>query len=243
MARRPQQRILVGAMVAATAVAGLAACDIGKSKTATDDTTVTQKVTSVRLDDSNGSVRVEGSAGVTTVSVHRVVRYHGDKPGATSRVDKGVLWLSGCGHNCGADYVVTVPAGLAVAGGTSNGAITLKGVGTADVHTSNGKITVTGATGALKVRTSNGAISVDGTRGGVDAQSSNGKITVTTPAPQDVRAHTSNASITVTAAPGAYRVSAKTSNADKNVGIADDPAGTYRLDLSTSNGTLTLRKG
>ncbi|WP_031516158.1 DUF4097 family beta strand repeat-containing protein [Streptomyces sp. NRRL F-5123] len=239
---RPQLRILTGAVVAALAVGGLAACDVGRSKTAQDDTGVREKVTAIRIDDSNGSVRVEGSAGVSAVSVHREVHYRGDKPGATSHVDKGVLWLSGCGRHCGADYVVTVPAGLAVAGGTSNGAITLKGVGTADVHTSNGKITVTGATGALKVRTSNGAVSVEGTRGGVDAQSSNGRITVTTPIPQDVRAHTSNASVTVTAAPAAYRISAKTSNGAKTVDLADDPSAAYRLDLSTSNGALTLRK-
>jgi hypothetical protein len=240
---RVQQRILSGVAVAALAVGGVAACDAVRSKTAKDDTEVTQKVTAIRLDDKNGSVRVEGTAGSTAVSVHREVHYRGDRPGATSRVEKGVLWLSGCGHNCGADYVVTVPAGLPVTGGTSNGAVTLKGVGAADVHTSNGKVTVAGATGAVKVRTSNGAVSIDGTRGGVDAQSSNGSVTVRTPTPQDVRAHTSNGSLTVTAAPAAYRVSAKTSNAAKKVDLADDPAGTYRLDLSTSNGALTLRKG
>ncbi|MFI0898902.1 DUF4097 family beta strand repeat-containing protein [Streptomyces sp. NPDC020983] len=240
---RPQQRILTGAVLAALALGGVAACDGVRSKTAKDDTTVTEKVTAVRLDDSDGFVRVEGSAGATAVSVHREVHYRGDRPGASSHVEGGVLWLSGCGHNCGADYVVTVPAGLPVAGGTSNGAITLRGVGTADVHTSNGKITVSGAAGAVKARTSNGSVQVTGTRGGVDAESSNGSITVATPVPQDVRARTSNASITVTAAPGAYRVSAKTSNAAKKVGVADDPAGAHRLDLSTSNGSLTLRQG
>ncbi|MGW5353798.1 DUF4097 family beta strand repeat-containing protein [Streptomyces sp. NPDC004031] len=240
---RVHQRILTGAAVAALTVGGLAACDAVRSKTATDDTKVTEKITAIHLDDSNGSVKVEGSGTAGSVSVHREVHYRGDKPGATSHVDKGVLWLSGCGHNCGADYVVTVPAGLAVAGGTSNGAITLTNVGTADVHSSNGKITVAGASGAVKVRTSNGAVNVTGTKGGVDAQSSNGAVTVTTPTPQDVRVHTSNARVTVTAAPAAYKVSAKTSNADKKVDIADDPSATYRLDLSTSNGALTLRKG
>jgi len=240
---RPKQPVVSAVVLVALAVAAVSACDgVGASKTAHDSTTVAGKVTGIRIDDDNGSVRVQASAGAAAVSVRRTVHYHGGMPGASSHTEKGVLWLSSCGQNCSADYVVTIPAGLPVSGGTSNGSVTLSGIGTADVHTSNGKITVTGATGAVKVRTSNGAVSVEGTRGGVDAESSNGSITIRTSTPQDIRARTLNASLTVTAAPAAYRISAKTLNGARKVDLADDPGGTYRLELSTSNGPLTVRE-
>ncbi|MBB5931485.1 DUF4097 family beta strand repeat-containing protein [Streptomyces echinatus] len=229
--------------LAALTVGGLSACSALSQKTFEDDAEVSRKVTSIRLDNENGGVKVDASADASTISVHRRVNYRGDKPSGTSfHVTDGVLTLSGCGEDCGVDYIVKVPAGLPVTGGTSDGALALTGVGVVDVHTSNGEIAVTDATGPVKLRTSNGAVDVKGVKGGgIDTQTSNGEVTIRTAVPQNIRARTTNGGLTVTAPPAGYRVSANNSHGDKHVAFENDPSGRFRLDLSTTNGDLTVK--
>lgn len=242
--RRPHTRVLAAAALAALTVSGLSACSaLGREKTFEDDAKVSRKVTSIRLDNGNGDVRVDASSGAPTVSVHRKVNYRGDKPDGTSfRVDNGVLTLSGCGKDCGVDYVVKIPAGLPVTGGTSNGGLTLTDVGTVDVHTTNGQIAVADARGPVKLRTSNGDVDVKDVKGGgIDTQTSNGEVTIRTATPQNIKARTTSGSLTVTAPAAKYRISANDAHGDKNVAFKNDPSGKYRLDLSTTNGDLTVK--
>ncbi|MFD8814146.1 DUF4097 domain-containing protein [Streptomyces sp. NPDC059627] len=229
--------------LAALTVSGLSACSTLSQKTFEDDAKVSRRITSIRLDNRNGDVKVDASADASTISVHRKVNYRGDKPSGTSfHVRDGVLVLSGCGEHCGVDYTVKVPAGLAVTGGTSNGGLALTGVGTVDVHTSNGEIAVTNATGPVKLRTSNGDVDVKDVRGGgIDTQTSNGEVTIRTATPQNIRVRTTSGNLTVTAPPAKYRISADDSQGDKNVAFKNDPSGTYRLDLSTTSGDLTVK--
>ncbi|MFF5015044.1 DUF4097 domain-containing protein [Streptomyces sp. NPDC001165] len=228
--------------MAALTIGGLSACSALDQKTFEDDAKVHQKITSIRLDSRNGGVRVAASADISTISVHRKVNYRGDKPSGTSfSVENGVLTLSGCGKDCGVNYVVKVPAGLPVTGATSNGSLTLSNVGTVDVHTSNGEITVNNATGPVKLRTSNGDVDVKDVKAGdIDTQTSNGEVTIQTATPQNIEAHTTNGSLTVTAPPAKYQISANDSHGDKKVAFKNDPSGKYRLDLSTTNGDLTV---
>ncbi|MFD5539838.1 DUF4097 domain-containing protein [Streptomyces sp. NPDC127079] len=240
--RLSPNRVLTSAALTALALGGLSACSVVDQKTFEDDAKVPQRITSIRLDSDNGGVRVEASAGVSTATVHRKVDYRGDKPSGTSfGVHDGVLTLSGCGRHCGVDYVVKVPAGLPVTGGTSNGDVALTGVGPVDVHTDNGEIAVDGAKGPVKLRTSNGDVQVRGARGGdVDTETTNGEVTIRTAAPQNITARTTSGSVTVTAPPADYRISASDSHGDQKVGFRNDPSGRYRLDLSTTNGDLTV---
>ncbi|MEU2773413.1 DUF4097 family beta strand repeat-containing protein [Streptomyces sp. NPDC007162] len=235
-------RVLASAALTALTLGGLSACSVVDQKTFEDDAKVPQKITAIRLDSGNGGVRVEASADVSTTSVHRKVDYRGDKPTGTSfSVGNGVLTLSGCGRHCGVDYVVKVPAGLPVTGGTSNGGVTLTGVGPVDVHTSNGEIAVDGAKGPVRLRTSNGDVQVKGATGGdVDTETTNGEVTIRTATPQNITARTTSGSLTVTAPPADYRISASDSHGDQKVGFKNDPSGRYRLDLSTTNGDLTV---
>ncbi|MEU9987689.1 DUF4097 family beta strand repeat-containing protein [Streptomyces sp. NPDC048045] len=229
--------------LAALTAGGLSACStLDQKKTFEDDAKMPQKISSIRLDTGNGGVKVDASAGTSTTSVHRKVNYRGDKPSGTSfSVENGVLTLSGCGEHCGVDYVVKVPAGLAVTGGTSNGSVTLTAVGMVDVHTSNGEIVVNRTTGPVKLRTSNGDVNVkDAQGGGIDTQTSNGEVTIQTATPQNIRARTTSGSLTVTAPPSSYQISANDSHGDKKVAFRNDPSGKYRLDLSTTNGDLTV---
>ncbi|MEU1075932.1 MULTISPECIES: DUF4097 family beta strand repeat-containing protein [unclassified Streptomyces] len=241
--RRRQTRLLAAAALAAVTAGGLSGCSALKDeKTFEDDAAVHQKISAIRLDTGNGGVKVDASARGTTTSVHRKVNYHGDRPSGTSfRVENGVLTLSGCGKRCGVDYVVKVPAGLPVTGGTSNGGVTLTDVGMVDVHTSNGEIVVNKTTGPVKLRTSNGDVSVkDAKGGGIDTQTSNGAVTIQTATPQNIRARTTSGSLTVTVPPAGYQIAANDSHGEKRVAFRNDPSGKYRLDLSTTNGDLTV---
>lgn len=240
--RRLQTRVLAAVALAALTVGGLSACSALDQKTFEDDAKVPQKITSIRLDSGNGGVKVDASADISTTSVHRKVNYRGDKPSGTSfSIENGVLTLSGCGKNCGVDYVVKVPAGLPVTGGTSNGSLTLTDVGTVDVHTSNGEIAVNSATGPVKLRTSNGDVNVKDAKGGdINTHTSNGEVTIRTATPQNIRARTTSGSLTITAPPAKYQISANDSHGDKKVAFKNDPSGKYRLDLSTTNGDLTV---
>ncbi|MFF2651664.1 DUF4097 domain-containing protein [Streptomyces sp. NPDC058045] len=241
--RRLPTRLLAAAVLLPLAAGGLSACSVLEQKVFEDDAEVPRKVTAIRVDSGNGGVRVDASADVRTPSVHREVKYRGDKPGGTSfRVEHGVLTLSGCGRNCGVDYVVKVPAGLPVTGGTSNGGLTLNDVGKVDVHTSNGRIKVSKSRGPVKLRTSNGDIEIENAEhGDIDAQTSNGQVTLGTATPQNIKAHSSNGDITVTAPPAEYRISAHATSGGKKLAFGNNPSGRYRLDLSTSNGDLVVR--
>jgi DUF4097 and DUF4098 domain-containing protein YvlB len=227
---------------AGIAAAGLSACDL-VGKTFEDDADISQKITAVRLDSGNGSVTVRGAEGATKASVHREVNYkNGNKPGATTHVENGVLVLGGCGNDCSVGYTVDVPAGLPVTGRTSNGTIRLTKVSEAKVSTSNGSINLNDVTGVVDVRTTNGRISGHGLKGkGIDAQTSNGSIDLAAAAPQNVRAKTSNGRLAVTVPSARYRVSATTSNGSKELDVPNTPSGAYEIDLTTSNGQISLK--
>ncbi|WP_205718245.1 DUF4097 family beta strand repeat-containing protein [Actinomadura sp. WMMA1423] len=204
-----------------------------------DDAKLAGKITAVKLDDiGSGGVTLHGGASKT--SLHRTLKYRGDKPaGPTHRIENGVLMLRGCGSRCSVNYTLELPAGLPVSGSTSNGSIALSKVGAVDVTTHSGSVQLDGVAGPVKARTSNGKIRGSGIKGGVEAETSNGSITLAPGSPQNVRAKTSNGDITLTMPQGHYRVSANSSNGDRKLGIQDDSSARYLLDLSTSNGDIT----
>ncbi|MFE4870229.1 DUF4097 domain-containing protein [Streptomyces sp. NPDC056682] len=245
MSTAPQLRLrsIAAVTLTALAVGGLGACGALNDKVVKDDSKVAQKITSVRIDTASGGVRLRGKQGLGEVAVHREITYRNAKPeGPTYHVENGVLVLESCGSHCSVDYTVDVPAGIPVTGSTDAGALKLSAVGAVRVSTSDGEITVQGASGPVDVHTANGAINATGLKGtGVKAQASNGSISITPATRQDVRAQTSNGSISVTAPSGPYRVSAQTQNGNKNIGITDSPSAPHQLDLTTGNGAITLK--
>ncbi|MFE4334775.1 DUF4097 family beta strand repeat-containing protein [Streptomyces sp. NPDC056831] len=241
---RHRLRAFMAATMAGSGLIGLGACGLIDWNTFEDDAHVSQKITSVRLDLGSGRVNVRGVAKTADVSLHRSVRYRGDKPeGASHRVENGVLVLSGCGSQCSVSYTVEVPEGLPVSGRTSSGSVVLARVGPVNVTTHSGRIELDGVTGPADVHTSNGRIEGRGLAGPVRAKTSNGRIELTPVNPQDVRARTSNGAIVVTAPTGRYVVAASTHHGHKDIGIANDPAGDHKIDLATTNGSITVRNG
>lgn len=236
---------LLGAVAAAAVGAGtLGACGLIPGETSEDSATLSQKVRSVRLDSSSGAIRLRSKQTVTKATVHRTIEFDGDKPKKrTFHVKDGTLVLRGCGHDCRVSYTVDLPPRVRVSGSTSSGGISLSGVGKVDVTTHSGAVDLDDVDGTVAVRTTNGRINGHGLKGdGVRAETSNGAIDVSLSTPQDVRATASNGAISVTAPDNRYKVSARTSNGGKHIGLRDDPSGDHSLDLATTNGSITVKK-
>ena len=226
-------------------VAGLGGCGIGVRHVVEDATTLAEPISAVRLDGDWGGVRIDGRPGVAAARLERSIRTpDSSAPGPTHRVEDGTLVLSGCGRHCSVDYTVTVPPGLPVSGGTSSGAVALTGVGSVDVHTDSGRVDLDDVAGPTTVRTTNGALRGTGLRGGqTEVTTSNGTIDLTLQTAQGVRAGTSNGGITLTVPDGSYRVRTRTAHGDERIGVPDEPGAAHLLDLTTSNGDITVRRG
>ncbi|MFE4361038.1 hypothetical protein DR950_12780 [Kitasatospora xanthocidica] len=240
---RQQSGRLASFVVLAAAVGGLSACGLAPDNNFDDDATVSDKITAVRLDTTSGGVTLRGKDGLDKVSVHRSVSYKNDKPGVTSRVENGVLVLGGCGQYCSVTYTVEVPPGLPVSGQTNSGSVNLTQVGNVQVSTHSGAVSLDGVNGTTEVKTTNGAITGRGLNGSrIQTETHNGAIDLVSTKPQDVSASTSNGAITLVVPSATYKVSAKTGNGHKDIGVSDDPSGRYQLDLSTSNGRIQVKQ-
>ncbi|WP_431780440.1 DUF4097 family beta strand repeat-containing protein [Streptomyces chumphonensis] len=238
----PQRLRGLGVLIAAgLATGGLTACGLVQGETFEDESELSGRITSVRIDNDAGSVTVNGTDD-GRLTLHREVEYRGDEPdGATHRIEDGELYLGGCGNRCSVRYTVDVPTGVPVRGEVSSGMISVADVGAVDVTTDSGRVEMNRVTGPVQVRTSNGRITgedIEGPR--IVVETSNGEVTLASRTASDVRAKTSNGDITVTVPKADYRVTTRTSNGDTNIEVPDDRSGAHRLDLNTSNGDISV---
>lgn len=208
-----------------------------------DSATLTDHVSSIRLDSNSGRVTITGKQGVSQVSLQRTVSYSGSAPaGTTYHVQNGQLVLSGCGQYCTVDYTLTVPANLPVSGSTTTGRTTLSGLGSVGVSTHSGEVDMDTIAGPVTVRTTNGRIQGRAIKGDhLDAAASNGESNLTLATAQDVHAQTSNGAITLFTPPGSYQVTAETTNGHKDIEVPNTGSGQHRLDLHTDNGHITVK--
>lgn len=242
---RLKLRLVSGVAVAGVAVGTLGAltgCGWLPGTTFEDDTSLTDEINSVRLDSGDGAVTLNGEKDAKKVSIHREIEYRDDKPGATHKVEDGVLVLGGCGRHCSVNYTVDLPAGLPIEGKTSNGSIALSAMDTVKVKTTNGAIELKNITGDIDVTTNNGRVRGSGLTGDrVSVETSNGDVNLNAAEPRDVRAKTSNGSIDVAVPPARYDVSTDTSNGGEDIGVDTETGADRTLDLSTSNGDITVK--
>lgn len=240
---RVRLRLLAALVTTGVAVGGLGACGMLR-KNFEDDTTLSQKVTAVRLDSGSGGVTLRGVDGAAHVALHRYVEYGGDRPQeATHRVENGVLVLGGCGNDCSVAYTVDLPAGRPVTGETSSGAVKLSRTGAVQVTTGAGAIDLDDISGSVETRSGSGAITGHGLKGGpVRAKSSGGAVELALSTPQDVRAEADSGAVTLTVPDGSYRVVTRTGSGGQDVAVPNDPAGEHRLDLTTGSGGITVKR-
>lgn len=140
-------------------------------------------------------------------------------------------------RNRGASAVVTVPAGSVLELITSNGKVSVGVRGEIRVRTSNGDVTVDGATAGLDVETSNGAIAVTASRGRLSLVSSNARIGIAA-TDAAVRASTSDGEIAFAGSLATGPQSFETSNAAIALQLGADA--TFSLDLETSNAKVAV---
>lgn len=141
---------------------------------------------------------------------------------------------------------------------TSNASIHLRAVkGQAEVRTSNGSLHLEDIAGDLRGSTSNASIHLEETKGGLDLSTSNGSIHAAglNGHGRGIRLTTSNASVDVSLGEATGLVDLRSSRAD-NIEVQHPkaenlesgshtrlriPGSDQRIELSTSNGRITLR--
>jgi hypothetical protein len=160
----------------------------------------------------------------------------------------------------GATFRLRVPPRSPVTLASSNGALTVTGLGaTVSAQGSNGRITVTDGKGSLTLATSNGAVEASGETVVLDARTSNGSVSFSGSLADGAhRARSSNGSVTVTLPKDAvFDLDAKTSNGsvtsefpltvtslEKRDALRGSVAAGAKVSLAleTSNGSIRVRR-
>lgn len=197
---------------------------------------VTGPISKVVIADDDGSIHVTGDSTTPGVNGTAELKWRGrgdSKPPLEVRqnVSDGVLTLTKTclqGTDCGgADIDIKVPPNVSVQASTSNASIEVNAVtGGVDLSTRNASITANSlGSGDATFRTSNGAIDA----GFVGA-------------PMKIRADTSNASVTITTdGRTPYFDSLDTSNGDTRKDNVVDRRAANEIDVTTSNGDVTVK--
>jgi hypothetical protein len=164
-----------------------------------------------------------------------------------------------------ASFDVKLPAGVKIVTRSGDGNIDIRGAqGGAEVSasTGDGGIRIEGATGAVRASTGDGPVTIATSVGPVNASSGDGSVEVrvaTMPNPQDMRIHTGDGTITlyipatfggeIEAHTGDGRIESDfplqvSGRMDSNhIRATIGSGGTTRIELSTGDGDVHLRKG
>jgi DUF4097 and DUF4098 domain-containing protein YvlB len=264
---RPVLRWRRAALVAAAAFAAVAltGCDLvmtDLSAQSTEQWTRTYTLAAggrVDVSNINGRIEVEPSDGDTVeVRAEKVGKGATDEAAkrALGRIDivehvsEGEVRLEtkiagSHGFNLGGTevrYFLKVPAGTQVRVGTTNGAIKLDRLeGDVTAQTTNGGITGTGLSGRVKAGTTNGAVSLDLDsvgQGGVSVETTNGGVKLTIPrsTAANISARLANGSIHTESLDVQSRGETNRRRLDGTIN-----GGGERIDLETTNGSITIR--
>lgn len=207
-------------------------------------------VTTLDVRNDDGSVTVIGVAGAERIEVTAVIN-DGWRPGqAGTRVVGDIAEVRGkCpvlgSPWCSVDFTVVVPADTRVIVDAANGQVTVRDtVAVVTVDNDNGRIELVDLGGPVIASNDNGSVVGEHLTGrSVDAATANGRIELTFTSPPDrVTARADNGSVTV-AVPGevTYRVDMSTGNGSTDNRLGSDPTSERVLDLSTDNGSITVR--
>jgi Putative adhesin len=221
--------LLAASMLAATG------CDSGISTPSSENNyTITEPLTSLRIDNPVGSTQIEGTD-ATTVSVTEQLRYTGNLPQTSHVITGGQLALSyTCpsrvinvgGDVCSVSYLVKVPRRLAM-----------------QIDDKVGEATLTGLAGQLTLTSSTGSINATGlTSRAVTARASAGAITLAFAAPPTtVDARTQVGLVTVQLpADMAYAVDVSSQVGDVEVTVRRDSGSPHRVRARSQVGSVTV---
>jgi len=222
-----------------------------------DDQTVAEKFTSVRVRTGFERVSIRYVPGLSETKIHRTVQHaKNNKPsGVSHRVEGGSLVLDDCGDHCSVEYQVQVPsADIAVVGeDVGSGDATIEGVASVDYHNGSGRIVVRDIAGDVRVDSGSGDFDATGVRGSVTAVLGSGRIRLDqikgkalvhtgsgditgTRLDNDVTAEGGSGDVALTfTSPRSVRVD--TSSGDVTVRV---PGGPYKVDVTSGSGDRTV---
>ncbi len=198
----------------------------------------------------NGSVTVVAGSG-DSVSVRTEISEGIGATETTEQLSSGVLQLRGdCPAFgsiwCSVDYIIEMPAERAVEIDADNGAVVVRGLtGDVDVDNDNGVIELDDLGGNITVTNDNGGIfGTDLTSSVVRAANGNGSIALSfRAAPMSLTVTNSNGSIDVEVPDSdiAYRVDIRSNRGDTENQVRTDPASSRTIELSSENGSISVR--
>lgn len=187
----------------------------------------TSAITTLVVDDSSGNVQVTGGASALSVTEHR--SYRDSAPTSTHTVAGGTMTLGfACtSDDCGIDYDVKVPTGVAVQITTTGGDVILAGIGgPIQATTDAGDIRATGLTSPT-ARFSDDAgdilVGFAAVPGTVVAASDAGDVTVFLPGS------------------GTYHVSASTQAGDHHVTVPQSGSSPDSVTVKSDAGDVAVR--
>lgn len=144
----------------------------------TDDHTVAEKYTSVRVRTGSGDVAIRYVPGTET-KIHRKVEHAKDnKPsGVSYRIEGSTLVLDDCGDHCSISYDVQVPsADITVESPDSgSGNVVIEGVAAVDYKVGSGKFEAYNIGGNVQVDNGSGDIYVRDVKGDVKSHDGSGR--------------------------------------------------------------------
>jgi hypothetical protein len=228
---RGRAAAVAGLSAAVAATAATAGCGLtGPQSEKSASYQVTQPVTQLVVQDAAGDVRVSTGAG-GAVGVTENQSYRGSPPASSHKVSGGTLTLTyTCpSSDCGIDYTVTVPAGLAV-----------------QVVADAGDVTLTGLGGAVQVQADAGDVRASGlgaTRAKLVADA--GDVTLgfdTAPANLSVQASAGDVKITLPGTVG-YAVTATADAGDTHVTVPTSPGSAHVVQAESDAGSVSVLAG
>jgi hypothetical protein len=189
-------------------------------------------VTSLRFNADAASVDLTAKEGASAISVTE------DTHGATTNKEvtgSNAVLTSKCpeginfGNSCRVDYTVTVPPRTSV-----------------DIEGAAGNISLTGPLANATVNTAAARINGTGLGAGtISATTNAGQVDLAfAAAPTSVQVKSDAGEVTLTL-PGAekYNVTVKTTLGSQDVSVDKDAASTHRIDVTTTIGAVTVKKG
>jgi hypothetical protein len=223
---------------------------LARSEYTTTETFDAAEVTSLDLSNENGSITIDATAG-DEITVVADVSNGWRAADVSSRIVDDVLVVRGnCpvlgSPWCSVDYTIEIPADRSMSIDGANGSVRISGAaGSIEVDTDNGSIELEDVSGSIRASSDNGGIT--GRRlsaAVVNADIDNGRIELLfVESPRSVAASTSNGSIDVVVPDTdvLYRVEMRTDNGSTDSTVRTDPASTNVIDLSSENGSITVR--
>lgn len=227
--------MMLGTMVLMSSIPAVAGCvsSVGQV-TAQNSYTITEPVTSIKVDNPVGDTEIEGTD-ATTISVTERLRYNHNPPQTRYPVVGAQLTLSySCPgvfdvNSCSVSYIIKIPRRLAV-----------------QIDDQVGVIKLTGLAGQLNLTSATGNIDATGlTSNAVTARARAGAISLQFSAPPNtVAAQTEVGSITVRLPAGsAYAVDAGSQIGAADVTVQQDPGSAHHITARSQVGSVSVSNG